>query len=51
MVRKVEKKKLLIKDLKIKKIYTKFKTIILKKTSKQDFKTRVSEKLLKNLLD
>ena len=27
------------------------KTIILKKTSKQDFKTRVSEKLLKNLLD
>ena len=30
---------------------TDLKTIILKKTSKQDFKTRVSEKLLKNLLD
>ena len=42
VVRKVEKKKLLIKDLKIKKIYTKFKTIILKKIKKESFALAVS---------
>ena len=42
VVRKVEKKKLLIKDLKIKKIYTKFKTIILKEIKKESFALAVS---------
>ena len=35
VVRKVEKRKLLIKDSKIKKIYTKFKAIIFKKIKKK----------------
>ena len=42
VVRKVEKKKLLIKDLRIKKIYTKFKAIILKEIKKENFALAVS---------
>jgi len=42
VVRKVEKKKLLIKDPKIKKIYTKFKAIIFKKIKKKSFALAVS---------
>ena len=37
VVRKVEKKKSSIKDLKIKKIYTKFKSVILKKGYYKNF--------------
>ena len=42
VVRKVEKRKLLIKDPKIQKIYTKFKAIIFKKIKKNDFALAVS---------
>ena len=42
VVRKVEKKKLSIKDPKIKKIYTKFKAIIFKKIKKKSFALAVS---------
>ena len=42
VVRKVEKKKLSVKDPKIKKIYTKFKTIIFKKIKKESFALAVS---------
>jgi tRNA(Ile)-lysidine synthase len=42
VVRKVEKKKLSIKDSKIKKIYTKFKAIIFSKIKKQSFALAVS---------
>ena len=42
VVRKVEKRKLLIKDPKIQKIYTKFKAIIFKRIKKKDFALAVS---------
>ena len=42
VVRKVEKKKLLVKDPKIKKIYTKFKAIIFRKIKKESFALAVS---------
>ena len=42
VVKKVEKKKLSIKDPKIKKIYTKFKVIIFKKIKKKSFALAVS---------
>ena len=42
VVRKVEKKKLSVKDLKIKKIYTKFKAIIFRKIKKESFALAVS---------
>ena len=42
VVRKVEKRKLSIQDPKIKKIYTKFKTIIFKKIKKSSFALAVS---------
>jgi tRNA(Ile)-lysidine synthase len=42
VVSKVEKKKILIKDPKIKKIYTKFKAIIFKKIKKRSFAVAVS---------
>ena len=40
--RKVEKKRLTIKNLKIKKFYKKFKSIIFKKAKKEDFAVAVS---------
>ena len=42
VIRKVEKKKLLIKDPKIEKIYTKFKAIIFNKIAKKSFALAVS---------
>ena len=42
VVRKVEKRKLSIKDPKINKIYTKFKAIIFKKIKKKNFALAVS---------